>query len=119
MRFLRVLFITAIVALTVEAECPAAAIRARQAGTQPAYHERQISDEKTESNDGPLPCGMFDPKKQFVDVRPGSGHEYRAPGKDDKRGPCPGLNAAANHGFISHDGITNILEGWFLFVQSR
>ncbi|KAG9890324.1 hypothetical protein KCU94_g15163, partial [Aureobasidium melanogenum] len=27
-------------------------------------------------------------------------HQYVAPGPNDIRGPCPGLNAAANHNFL-------------------
>lgn len=35
-------------------------------------------------------------------------HEFRAPDPNtDIRGPCPGTNAMANHGFIARDGITN------------
>jgi hypothetical protein len=37
-------------------------------------------------------------------------HQYTAPGSADQRGPCPALNAAANHNFISHDGITTYTE---------
>ncbi|CAA9964295.1 hypothetical protein CFE70_007046 [Pyrenophora teres f. teres 0-1] len=37
-------------------------------------------------------------------------HAYTPPGPNDIRGPCPGLNAAANHNFLSHDGITNFEE---------
>lgn len=37
-------------------------------------------------------------------------HAYTAPGPRDIRGPCPGLNALANHNFISHDGITTYTE---------
>ncbi|EMD60093.1 hypothetical protein GGP41_009491 [Bipolaris sorokiniana] len=37
-------------------------------------------------------------------------HAYTPPGPNDIRGPCPGLNALANHNFISHDGITNFQE---------
>ncbi|KAL9116549.1 MAG: hypothetical protein Q9187_006925 [Circinaria calcarea] len=37
-------------------------------------------------------------------------HAFEAPGPNDIRGPCPGLNAAANHHFISHDGITTFTE---------
>lgn len=34
---------------------------------------------------------VFDAESQFVDVGPGSGHEWQAPGPDDLRGECPGL----------------------------
>ncbi|KNG52294.1 glycerol-3-phosphate mitochondrial precursor [Stemphylium lycopersici] len=37
-------------------------------------------------------------------------HAFTPPGPNDIRGPCPGLNAAANHNFLSHDGITNFQE---------
>jgi len=33
-----------------------------------------------------------------------------APGPNDIRGPCPGLNVAANHNFLAHDGITTFNE---------
>lgn len=37
-------------------------------------------------------------------------HEFLAPGPNDIRGPCPGLNAAANHNFLAHDGVTTFNE---------
>lgn len=37
-------------------------------------------------------------------------HQFQAPGPNDIRGPCPGLNAAANHNFLAHDGITTFQE---------
>lgn len=37
-------------------------------------------------------------------------HAFVAPGPNDIRGPCPGLNAAANHNFLSHDGIVTFNE---------
>jgi hypothetical protein len=37
-------------------------------------------------------------------------HAFKAPGKYDQRGPCPGLNALANHNYISHDGIASYGE---------
>lgn len=38
----------------------------------------------------------FDAEAQLIDISEGSGHEWVAPGPDDLRGPCPGLNAFAN-----------------------
>lgn len=38
----------------------------------------------------------FDAASQYIDVGPGSGHEWQAPGPNDLRGVCPGLNAFAN-----------------------
>ena len=36
-------------------------------------------------------------------------HEFRPPGEGDQRGPCPGLNALANHGYIPRDGVVSLL----------
>lgn len=35
-------------------------------------------------------------------------HKWMAPGPFDERGPCPGLNALANHGYIPRSGIVTI-----------
>jgi hypothetical protein len=43
------------------------------------------------------PIPTFDGEKQYINVSKGSGHEWVAPGPNDLRGPCPGLNAFANH----------------------
>ena len=44
----------------------------------------------------------FDASQQYVST---SGHyAYVAPTSSDLRGPCPGLNAMANHGYIPHNG---------------
>ncbi|KAH6885612.1 Chloroperoxidase [Coprinopsis sp. MPI-PUGE-AT-0042] len=32
-------------------------------------------------------------------------HPFRAPKKSDLRGPCPGLNTLANHGWLPRDGV--------------
>ncbi|KAK7705981.1 hypothetical protein SLS57_009898 [Botryosphaeria dothidea] len=37
-------------------------------------------------------------------------HAFQAPSETDQRGPCPGLNVLANHGYISRDGITSFAE---------
>jgi hypothetical protein len=48
----------------------------------------------------------FDPRKQRIDV---SGkHRFVPPGYMDFRGPCPGLNALANHDYIPHRGIATM-----------
>lgn len=43
------------------------------------------------------PVNTFNAQAQYINVTKGSGHEYVAPGPNDLRGPCPGLNAFANH----------------------
>lgn len=41
-------------------------------------------------------------------------HSFQPPDfdKGDQRGPCPGLNALANHGYISRDGIAGVNMSW-------
>jgi hypothetical protein len=49
---------------------------------------------------GPVP--IFNAKAQYINVTAGSGHEYVGPGPNDLRGPCPGLNAFADHASTPH-----------------
>lgn len=42
--------------------------------------------------------------------RPEPGYTYQAPGPNDSRGPCPGLNLLANHGYLPRNGhVTYVL----------
>ena len=50
----------------------------------------------------------FDAAAQHIDVS--GAHAFVPPGSGDQRGPCPGLNALANHNYISHDGITSFVQ---------
>ncbi|KAE9397477.1 Cloroperoxidase [Gymnopus androsaceus JB14] len=50
----------------------------------------------------------FDPATQYVSTT--GVHEFVPPGEGDLRGPCPGLNAMANHGYIPHNGVATIDE---------
>ncbi|KAI0508816.1 Chloroperoxidase [Xylaria bambusicola] len=53
---------------------------------------------------------LFDPLTDPIDV---SGkHAFKAPDFEhgDQRGPCPGLNALANHGYIPHNGVVSLVE---------
>ncbi|KAF7296004.1 Zn(2)-C6 fungal-type domain-containing protein [Mycena kentingensis (nom. inval.)] len=36
---------------------------------------------------------------------PDAAHPFQAPGPKDQRGPCPGMNTLANHGYIPRNGI--------------
>ncbi|THU90500.1 Cloroperoxidase [Dendrothele bispora CBS 962.96] len=51
-----------------------------------------------------------------ININPDA-HPWIAPGPNDLRGPCPGLNTLANHGFIPRDGrglnVSVILDGGF------
>ncbi|KAH7346606.1 Chloroperoxidase [Rhexocercosporidium sp. MPI-PUGE-AT-0058] len=59
-----------------------------------------------ETNCGPVPCLVFNEKEQFVSID--GEHSFVPPTSIDPRGPCPGLNAAANHGYIPHNGVLTI-----------
>ncbi|KAK4561539.1 hypothetical protein LTR86_004857 [Recurvomyces mirabilis] len=61
---------------------------------------------KAESNCGTRACPTFDAQDQLVDVY--GEHIYQDPSPSDIRGPCPGLNAAANHGYLPRDGIASL-----------
>lgn len=62
-------------------------------------------------------------KRFFIDVtKPidvSGKHAFQAPKSTDQRGPCPGLNALANHGYISHTGITSFAEVVTAINQGR
>ena len=51
---------------------------------------------------------LFQPAAHPIDVS--NAHAYIAPGASDLRGPCPAMNALANHGYIARNGYTNLLE---------
>jgi len=50
----------------------------------------------------------FDPTAQNVSTT--GTHAWVAPNlaAGDQRGPCPGLNALANHGYLPHNGVADI-----------
>ena len=48
----------------------------------------------------------FDPSSQHVSNT--GEYAWVAPGTGDQRGPCPGLNALANHGYLPHNGVADI-----------
>ncbi|KZT41685.1 Cloroperoxidase [Sistotremastrum suecicum HHB10207 ss-3] len=47
------------------------------------------------------------PTDTSLKVIPDAQHPFVAPGPNDKRGPCPGLNTLANHGYLPHNGIAS------------
>ncbi|KAK0544806.1 hypothetical protein OC846_005226 [Tilletia horrida] len=50
----------------------------------------------------PIPAAQTNTSSRLVyDVY----HPYKAPGPNDIRGPCPGLNTLANHGYLNRTGI--------------
>ena len=86
-------------------------------------HRRQSSCPFNSNHKGAAPYNSKFPYTGARDGLPGTGiggikvpadgdtaHAFEAPGPNDIRGPCPGLNTAANHHFLSHDGITTFAE---------
>jgi hypothetical protein len=87
-------------------QSPEMAARAAQIAS--TRDKRQFTADPTSALFEPVP--IFNAAAQYVDVGPGSGHEWQAPGPDDLRGPCPGLNAFANHKFIPKNGFATIQQ---------
>lgn len=64
------------------------------------------SNAKHAKRQTPITTPPFDAKSQYIDTT--GSHAFKAPGPTDQRGPCPGLNAMANHGYLPHNGIATI-----------
>ena len=60
---------------------------------------KETPKEKRQSGPGNIPFTTFN-ENQLIDVT--GEHAWVAPGPSDIRGPCPGLNALANHGYFPH-----------------
>lgn len=80
---------------------------AKRALEDPEAFNRQFSKshnpkEKRQTGPAGFPFTAFN-RNQLVDVT--ASHKWVAPGPNDIRGPCPGLNSLANHGYIPHSGI--------------
>ncbi|KAG8705497.1 hypothetical protein FRC09_002921 [Ceratobasidium sp. 395] len=63
---------------------------------------------KTKRQSGLFPSTTFDPVKQKIDVT--GTHAFQPPKAGDLRGPCPGLNALANHGYLNRNGLTTLTQ---------
>ena len=63
------------------------------------YVNKETPKEKRQSGPGNIPFTTFN-EDQLIDVT--GEYAWVAPGPGDIRGPCPGLNALANHGYFPH-----------------
>ena len=68
--------------------------------------EDALTTSLAETNCGPIPCTTFDYEDQLISIT--GEYAYQSPSVSDIRGPCPGLNAAANHGYLPRSGIATI-----------
>ncbi|OJD35700.1 aromatic peroxygenase [Diplodia corticola] len=86
----------------------AALALAGQAAAFPALAEQYAaqSSQKEKRLNGISPG--FDAEAQRIDVS--GDHVFVPPGSGDKRGPCPGLNALANHNYLPHNGVATITQ---------
>ncbi|KAG4443914.1 hypothetical protein IFR05_000554 [Cadophora sp. M221] len=75
---------------------------------EPPYRTPAFPDQGR-PNTGLPPLG-FNAQDQLVDVADDGPHAFKAPVAGAKRGQCPGLNAAANHGYLNRNGITTITQ---------
>ncbi|CAK1368314.1 Aromatic peroxygenase [Cercospora beticola] len=80
----------------------------RQQSTEPPAREPLFLSGRP--NTSPAGAAVFDAEDQFVDTRPGSGHEFQSPTAGQIRGQCPGLNAASNHAYLPRSGIVSIAD---------
>lgn len=101
-------FISAFACLAFSAVTQAICPYAEQALRDPELMKRhfegdnvhkEIPKEKRQSGPGNIPFTTFN-ENQLIDVT--GTHAWVAPGPNDLRGPCPGLNALANHGYFPH-----------------
>lgn len=72
---------------------------AQEAAIQLSRSASPVSGSKTKR------AVAFDPAAQLVDVT--GVHAFTPPNfaAGDQRGPCPGLNALANHNYLPHNGV--------------
>ncbi|KAI1343584.1 hypothetical protein F5Y15DRAFT_412368 [Xylariaceae sp. FL0016] len=69
-------------------------------------NSNQISDCPYAKRQAPGLTPPFDAETQYVSNT--GEHAFVAPSGNDQRGPCPGLNAMANHGYLPHNGVGSI-----------
>ncbi|EME42780.1 hypothetical protein DOTSEDRAFT_176075 [Dothistroma septosporum NZE10] len=88
----------------------------RDAAFYQAVHERSVEEKrqlpsttaaqtysKSRKNCGVVDCLVFNANEQFVSTT--GQYAYASPSAGQIRGPCPGLNAAANHGYLDRSGV--------------
>lgn len=79
---------------------------------QRASEKRLLFDPMTTPIDGRLNIRKLQQSHSDLYTVTGD-HSFIAPNfaRGDQRGPCPGLNALANHGYIGRNGVTSVRAG--------
>ena len=76
------------------------------------YAEAQAKEKRecpfADANDKIKRAVGFDATAQYIDTT--GAHAFVPPSTNDLRGPCPGLNALANHNYLPHDGWASISQ---------
>ena len=91
----------------VQALCPYAEQALEDLKKRQAEEQDDVKN-KRQTGPGGLPFTTFN-ENQLVDVT--GQHAWAPPGPNDIRGPCPGLNALANHGYFPRNGIVPLTTG--------
>lgn len=81
-----------------------------KSGVADEAHVKRQSSASAPQGAGALPLAPppFDAKSQYISNK--GAHAFVAPGAGDARGPCPGLNAMANHNYLPHNGVATITQ---------
>ncbi|KAF7297944.1 Heme-thiolate peroxidase [Mycena chlorophos] len=74
---------------------------------QPHAPQRPHAQEVLDGYSGTLIAMPPLPTYTGAKIIPDTDHPYIAPGPEDLRGPCPGMNTLANHGYIPRSGIAS------------
>ena len=88
----------------LEARCPFSKEK-REAEAEPGcpFAKGQVAKRQAPGVTPP-----FDAGQQYVSNT--GDHAFVAPSGSDQRGPCPGLNAMANHGYMPHNGVGSLQD---------
>ncbi|KAK5170829.1 hypothetical protein LTR04_003088 [Oleoguttula sp. CCFEE 6159] len=81
---------------------------AQEAATKMAARAAEDGSLKTKVKRFLMPNPGFDAATQYVSNQ--GAHKFVPPGPGDQRGPCPGLNAMANHNYLPHNGVATIQQ---------
>ncbi|KAH7346800.1 Chloroperoxidase [Rhexocercosporidium sp. MPI-PUGE-AT-0058] len=79
---------------------------ARQLWERHQNSPRDLSNDPLELSEAQTNCGTIDEEDQLVSITGQNVHQ--SPSASDIRGPYPGLNATANHGYLPRNGIATI-----------